>query len=155
MISEAAFSFFNISSKSLNTPGPWLLWISVVQFSLVRIFKKPYAIFTIYLTDGIPSLMRCRLLKCCGFESCRFLPDIKRCKSQGPGVYKVQITWEGPTNLKQTLTFLTAFVASKKWQFVAPVQNIWTLLCNVQLLCLFFIGQIIKIIWIIRPNFIR
>ena len=34
-----------------NTPGPWLLWISVVRFSIVCIFKKypkypAYAIFT-------------------------------------------------------------------------------------------------------------
>ena len=33
-------SSFNYVKEALSTPGPWLLWISLVPFSLKRNFKK-------------------------------------------------------------------------------------------------------------------
>ena len=44
-----------------NTPGPWLLRISKLQFSLVNIFKKVAQISSLcefhYINEGTPSLM--------------------------------------------------------------------------------------------------
>ena len=88
---DRKFEFPTFYSKQL-TQGSWLLRISVVRFSLVCIFKKIVQIFSLcnfhYIREGIPSLMRFWLLmtSCCGFGSCGFSPDLKKCTSQGPGV---------------------------------------------------------------------
>ena len=59
-------SLFNLSLQnktekpfSTNTPGPWILWILVVQFLLMRICKKThrypaYAIFTTSAVKEFP-----------------------------------------------------------------------------------------------------
>ena len=84
--------FTNGLSDDKSTLGSWLLRISLVWFSLVHIFKKiaqtAYVIFTIQVKEFLHSW-----LKCCGFGSCRFLPHLKNCTSQGPGASNILVVY--------------------------------------------------------------
>ena len=58
--------FWVLAKVVLTTPGPWLLWISVVHFFTCAHFQKIIQISCIcdfhYISEGIPSLMHFGLL---------------------------------------------------------------------------------------------
>ena len=76
-----------------NTPGPWLLRISKVQFSLVNIFKKVAQISSLcdfhYINEGTPSLMHFWFVMTKGLHVWLMLIFARpeKCMSQGPGIF--------------------------------------------------------------------